>query len=122
MNEKKYKSVVVIWGVIFLILQTLALINVVGLRPLFYSYLTKLITSFIATIVLALIIIFMVLSLRKKKAGPIIGIIIGAVYVTSLNILNLIVGICFIISCVGLLKELQKEKKVEQNVEKSDEA
>ena len=33
MNEKKYKSVVVIWGVILLTLQALALIDVVGLRP-----------------------------------------------------------------------------------------
>ena len=48
MEEKKYKSIIALWGLILLILQTLALINVVGLRPEFYNYLTKLQTSFIA--------------------------------------------------------------------------
>lgn len=34
MNEKKYKSVVVLWGIIFLCLQALSIINVVGLRQM----------------------------------------------------------------------------------------
>lgn len=55
MNEKKYKSVVVIWGVILLTLQALALIDVVGLRPNLYNQLSKLETSFIAVGLLILI-------------------------------------------------------------------
>ena len=67
MNEKKYKSVVVIWGVILLTLQALALIDVVGLRPNLYNQLSKLETSFIAVGLLILILAYMLLSLNKKK-------------------------------------------------------
>lgn len=121
MNEKKYKSVVVIWGVIFLVLHTLSLINVVGLRPFYYTYLTKLVTSLIALIVLALVIIFMGLSLKEKKAGPIIGIVLGAIYILNFNIthifvsvVNLVAGVCFIISCAGMLKYINKTNKTEK--------
>ena len=127
MNEKKYKSVVVIWGVIFLVLHTLSLINVVGLRPFYYTYLTKLVTSLIALIVLALVIIFMGLSLKKKKAGPIVGIVLGAIYILNFNIMhifvsvvNLVAGICFIISCAGLLKYISKTGETEKE-QKEDE-
>ncbi len=118
MNEKKYKSVIVIWGVIFLVLHTLSLINVIGLFPYLYTYLTKLLTSLVALIVLALVIIFMGLSLKEKKAGPIIGIILGAIYILNFNlthifmsVVNLIAGVCFIISCVGMLKFISKTNK-----------
>ncbi len=130
MNEKKYKSVVVIWGVIFLVLHTLSLINVVGLFPSLYTYLSKLITSFVALIVLALVIIFMGLSLKKKKSGPIIGIVLGAIYILNFNftnifmsVVNLVAGICFIISCVGLLKYISRTKKATEQTkeEKQDE-
>lgn len=132
MNEKKYKSVIVIWGVIFLVLHTLSLINAVGLFPFLYTYLHKLIISFVALVVLALVIIFMGLSLKKKKAGPIIGIILGAIYIINFNltnifisIVNLVAGICFIISCAGLLKYISKttkhENKEENTVEKAEE-
>ena len=136
MNEKKYKSVIVIWVIIFLVLHTLSLINVVGLRPFFYTYLTKLVTSFVALIVLALVMAFMGLSLKKKMAGPIIGIVLGAVYILSFNIehvfmslVNLVAGVCFIISCAGMIKyinqtnETVKEPKKEekQQEEKTEE-
>ena len=127
MDEKKYKSVIVIWGVIFLVLHTLSLINVIGLRPFYYTYFTKLITSFVALIVLALVIIFIGLSLKTKKAGPIIGIILGAVYILNFNlenifisVVNLVAGICFIISCAGLLKFISKTNKVEKEENKEE--
>lgn len=127
MNEKKYKSVVVIWGVIFLALHTLSLINVIGLRPFYYTYLTKLITSFVALIVLALVIIFIGLSLKKKKAGPIVGIILGAIYILNFNlthifmsVVNLVAGVCFIISCAGMLKFISKANKSEKTESKEE--
>ena len=122
MDEKKYKSIVVIWGVIFLVLHTLSLVNVVGLRPFAYTYLYKLVTSFVAVIMIALIIIYLVLSLKKKKAGPIIGIIVGAVYILSFSIINVVIGVCFIVSCAGMLKDISKENKiVEQPKEEKQE-
>lgn len=108
MNEKKYKSVVAIWGAILLILQALALINVVGLNPSEYEQLTKLITALVAVVMIGLVIAFLVLTLKKKKAGPIIGIVIGALYIAGLSIINIIVGVCFIISCVGMMKQIEK--------------
>ncbi len=115
MDEKKYKSVTVIWGVIFLILQALILIDAVGLRPDYYTYLQKLLKSFIAVVMIGLVIIFIVLSLKKKKSGPIIGMVVGAVYILNFNIVSTIVGIWFVFSCASMLKDL---KLVETVVEK----
>ena len=56
MNEKKYKSIIVIWGAILLILQALAIIDVIGLRPSLYSQLSKLEISFIAVGLVMLIL------------------------------------------------------------------
>ena len=118
MDEKKYKSVIVIWGVIFLILHTLSLINVVGIWPEFFTYLTKLIISFVALVVLALVMIYMHLSLKKKKTGPIIGIMLGAIYILNfdyehifISVVNFVAGVCFIISCAGMLKYISETRK-----------
>lgn len=119
MNEKKYKSVIVIWGAILLILQALALIDVVGLRPSLYSQLSKLETSFIAVGLVILILAYMLLSLNKKKAGAIVGLLTGLLYMLTFNVVNMIAGICFIAYCAWILCEMGKEseekvKKVEK--------
>ena len=125
MNENKYKSLVVIWGAIFLILHAISLVYVVGINPNGYTYMERLITAFVAVIMLALVIIYMVLSLKKKPAGPVIGMIIGAAYIVSLTIIDFIIGICFIISCAGMLKMLnlgkeQKTKAVKESKEQKE--
>lgn len=124
MNEKKYKSLVVIWGAIFLILHAISLVYVIGINPYGYTHMEKLITSFIAVIMLALVIIYMSLALKKKPAGPVIGMIIGAVYIVSLNIIDFVIGVCFIISCAGMLKMLNlgkdnNDKEAEEQKENS---
>lgn len=85
----------------------------------------KLIVSLVAAIMIGIVIIFMVLSLKKKKAGPIIGIILGAIYILSFSIINAIVGICYIISCADLLKDLNIDKKksveIKEKTENSEE-
>ena len=106
MNEKKYKSVVVIWGVILLTLQALALIDVVGLRPNLYNQLSKLETSFIAVGLLILILAYMLLSLNKKKSGAIIGVLTGLLYMLTFNVANMIAGIFFIAYCLYQLEKL----------------
>lgn len=129
MNEKKYKAVVAIWGVIFLTLQALALISAISLFSENYSYLKVLMVSFVAVIMVALVIIFMVLSFKKKKAGPIVGMIFGAVYILTSNginivqsfIVNFIVGICFIASCISLLKDIEKDEAGIVGKQKSEE-
>lgn len=113
MDDKKYKSVVALWALILLILQTLMLIDAVGLRPQFYNQLSKLVTSFIATGMIIVIVAYMFLALDKKKIGLILGIIIGALYIMTLNIVNIIAGVCFIIYCAIMLKGLGKETNKE---------
>ena len=123
MNEKKYKSIVVIWGAILLILQVLSLINIVGINPEKYTSFIRILTALIATVMLTLSIIFMVLSLEKKKSGPIIGLILGVIYsigsalIVSINyiyILSAIFGIAFILYNISLLKSLQQKTVVEK--------
>ena len=106
MNEKKYKSIIVLWGIIFLCLQAISIVNVVGLNPENYTYAYKIVASIVAAAVMIMTIIFMVLSLKKKKAGPIIGMILGATHIISFTIINVVVGVCCIISCAGLLKDI----------------
>lgn len=108
MNEKRYKSLVVIWGAILLMLQALALIDVVGLRPDFYNQLTRLETSFVAIGMTLLIIIYIYLALKNKKSGQAIGMAIGVLYIFTFNIVNMITGICFIIYCSNMMAELGK--------------
>lgn len=119
MNEKKYKSVVVICGAIILIIQTITLIYMIGINPNGYNQLSKLIASFVAVIMIALIIPYIVLSLDKKKAGPIIGMIAGVINIINFNVVNFFVGIIFIIYCASMLVSINKNTNV-QNSKKQE--
>lgn len=121
MYEKKYKSITVIWGAILLMLQALALIDAVGLRPTLYDQLTKLQISFIAVAMIGLVTAYMILCLHKKKSGPILGMLIGVLYIMTLNIINTIAGMCFIIYCAWLLKELNISNKITEKEEEKEE-
>lgn len=106
MNESKYKAYVLIWGILLIILQSFTLFSVLSNTSIYSSINT--ISLFVAVLMLVLLILFLVLSLKKIKAGPIIGIIVGAIYITNLSLINIVVGVCFIISCADMLKELKK--------------
>ena len=113
MDKKRYKSVIALWGIIFICLQAITIVNVFGINPGGYTETAKIVSSIAAVIIVALTIIFMLLSLKFKKVGPIIGMVIGAVYiVASFNIGYMVVGILFIFSCADLLQELNKGKNV----------
>ena len=116
MNEKKYKSVVVICGAIMLIIQTITLIYMIGINPTEYNQLSKLIASFAAVILIALIIPYIVLSLDKKKAGPIIGMIAGVVNIVNFNVVNFFVGIIFIIYCASMLVSINKNENAKKEI------
>ena len=92
MNEKWYKSVVVLLGTIMLIIQAITMIYIVGINPNGFTHVQKIIQSFIAIAMIGLLIIFMVMSLKKKKMGPILGMVVGLEYTFSYTIINLIVG------------------------------
>lgn len=109
MNEKWYKSVVVLLGTIMIIIQAITIIFMVGIYPETYTQMQKLVQSFIAIAMAGLSIIFMLLSLKKKKTGPILGMIMGLEYTFSYTIINLLVGVALFAFCLGLLVELTKE-------------
>ena len=109
MKEKRFKAIVVLWGMILLILQALALINVTGLNPEWYTQLQRFVVSGIAMLTVGLVVAYMILSLDKKKLGLIIGMIAGAVYILNFSIVSIIVGALFIIYCVLMIKELNKK-------------
>ena len=114
MDENKYKSEIAIWGFILLALQALAIIDALGIRTEFYTYLSKLQISFIAVGMIGVIITFMFLALKKHRVGFLIGMIMGILYVFTLNIFNMIAGVFFIIYCVIMFVKVEnkEEKKV----------
>lgn len=127
MNEKRYKAIVALWGIIMLALQAISIINIVGIVPNSYTEVQKYVASGIAVIMIGLIAAYMVLALNNKKAGHVIGMIAGAVYILNFTVLSIIVGSLFIIYCILMIKELNegngklaskaKETKKEQKSE-----
>ena len=119
MKEKRFKAIVVLWGMILLILQALALINVTGLNPEWYTQLQRFVVSGIAMLTVGLVVAYMILSLDKKKLGLIIVMIAGAVYILNFSIVSIIVGALFIIYCVLMIKELNKDSEIKETKTKS---
>lgn len=58
----------------------------------------------ISLVCIVLLFLFYSLTKKKKIAGPIIGIIIGSVYILQFNILTIVIGILVIIDCASLIK------------------
>ena len=65
--KKRYKSVIALWGIIFICLQAITIVNVFGINPGWYTEVAKAINSITAVIIVVLTIIFMVLSLNLKN-------------------------------------------------------
>lgn len=121
MNEKWYKSVVVLLGTIMLIIQAITMIYIVGINPNGFTHVQKIIQSFIAIAMIGLLIIFMVMSLKKKKMGPILGMVVGLEYTFSYTIINLIVGVAFFVCCLSLLVALCNEEAAKDKKEEKEE-
>ena len=118
MKEKRYKAIIALWGIIMLALQALSLINVIGLNPNAYTEMEKLVTSAIAVIMIGLVVAYMILALNNKKAGHVVGMVAGAVYILNFSVLSIIVGALFIIYCILMLKEVNEVKS--ENKEKAN--
>ncbi|MCF0125297.1 MAG: hypothetical protein HUJ68_05995 [Clostridia bacterium] len=114
MNEKMYKSVTVLLGVIMLLIQAIGLIYIAGINPEAYDFEQKIIHSIAASIESLLLIIFMAVTLKKNKFGPVLGMVIGLVYTYQFTIFSLLVGVTFFAFSLGLLVELMKENEKEE--------
>lgn len=109
MEENKYKSIVLIWGILLIILQFFTLLSNITMETTILQGETVKNTAIIVSVVmLILLILYLVLSLKKLKAGPIIGIVCSIFYLLGLNIFNIILAVGFLVSCVSMIKELNK--------------
>ena len=129
MNEKRYKAIVALWGIIMLALQAISIINIVGIIPNAYTEAQKYVAFGIAIMMIGLVTAYMVLALNNKKVGHIVGMVAGAVYILNMTVLSIIVGALFIIYCILMIKELNegkgklasKAKKVKEENNKENE-
>lgn len=56
---------------------------------------------------LVLLYLFYSFTKKKKMAGPIIGIILGCLYILQLNILTIIIGIFVLVDSIAMLKYIK---------------
>ncbi len=109
MEDKKYKIVVSIWGALLIIADIINLISCITMKTsILYASITNSIAIITSLVMLILVVLYLVLSLKQMKAGPIIGIIRGALYIISFNIFGIVLGIGFIVSCASMLKDISK--------------
>lgn len=72
-------------------------------------------TLAISLVCIVLLFLFYSLTKKKKIAGPIIGIIIGSLYILQFNIVTIIIGILLIIDCASLIKYINSIDKSNNN-------
>lgn len=96
MDEKKLKSTLTFWAVVLGVLQGgLTILNYIAGN-------TNVLLGGIIAIIL--IILFIVFSFKKIKVGPIFGIILSLLYITSLDVVSVVVGVLLILDCIKILK------------------
>lgn len=96
MDETKFNSNLKFWGIALGILQGISTVA---------SFLTaNIITILSAIMAVVLIILFIALTKKKSMAGPIIGIVLGALYILSFDIVSLVIGILLILDCIKFVK------------------
>lgn len=64
----------------------------------------KYINVVLSIILIILLILFYTLTKKRKVAGPIIGIILGSLYILQINIISIVVGIFIIIDSSAMIK------------------
>ena len=93
--QKKLKGTKVFCIIIGILFTILLIVSIVA-----KSYFSMA----ISLVCIVLLFLFYSLTKKKKIAGPIIGIIIGSVYILQFNILTIVIGILVIIDCASLIK------------------
>lgn len=71
----------------------------------------KIIVIIMSLAYIILLYLFYSLTKKKKIAGPIIGIILGCMYILELKILAIIIGIFILIDCIAMLKYIKGTSK-----------
>lgn len=68
----------------------------------------NIISALLSLAFIGLLYLFYSLTKQKKLAGPIIGIILGTLYILQLNIFTIIIGIFILIDSISMYKFIKK--------------
>ena len=60
---------------------------------------------------ITLLVLFYTLSKSKKIAGPILGIILGALYILQFTNVGIVIGVLLIVDCTAMIKYISSLKK-----------
>ena len=62
-------------------------------------------------IFIVLLVLSYIFSKKKKIAGPVLGIILGALDILHLSVYGIVIGIYIIIHCASLCKDISQLNK-----------
>lgn len=65
------------------------------------------INAALSLVFLILLYLFYSFTKKKKIAGPVIGIILGTLYILQFNIISIAIGISIIIDCTSIFKYIK---------------
>ena len=71
----------------------------------------NIIASVISLGFIILLYLFYSFTKKKKIAGPIIGIILGILYILQLNVLAIAIGVFILVDCFAILKYIKEINK-----------
>lgn len=60
---------------------------------------------------IVLLYLFYIFTKKKKIAGPVIGIILGILYILQLNVLTIAIGVFILVDCFAILKYIRELNK-----------
>ena len=68
------------------------------------------INAILSLVFIILLYLFYSFTKKKKIAGPIIGIILGCLYILQLNILSIVIGIFILVDSIAMLNYIKGQK------------
>ena len=105
MTEEEFLKKVKWTGIFCLVVGIL-----MALATILYFVVGNIFTSIYSIICIILLALFYALTKSRKIAGPIIGIIVGALYILSFNIISIVIGIFIIIDCASMISYINANK------------
>lgn len=71
----------------------------------------NIINTISSLVYITLLVLFYALSKSKKIAGPILGIILGSLYILQFTIVGIVIGILIIVDCAAMIKYISNLSK-----------
>lgn len=67
--------------------------------------------AILSIVMLIWLYLFYAFTKKKNIAGPILGIILAALYILQFSIVGIILGICILVDCIAMLKYIKENKQ-----------